>query len=107
MKYEVVITEDAQRDLEEIIEYIETADSIGAANHVLGQLEKLILGLNLYPERGNYPKELVATGMREYREKHFKPYRIIYRIIANKVYVYLIVDGRREMLALLSRRLLR
>lgn len=107
MNYEVVITEDAQRDLEQIIEYIETVDSVGAANHVLGQLEKLILGLNLYPERGNYPKELVATGMREYREKHFKPYRIIYRIIANRVYVYLIADGRRDMLALLSRRLLR
>lgn len=107
MKHQVVITEDAQRDLEEIIDYIEATDSIGAANHVLDQLEKQILGLGGYPERGNYPKELVATGMREYREKHFKPYRIIYRIVANTVIVYLIADGRRDMLALLSKRLLR
>lgn len=107
MKYQVVITDGAQRDLEEIIEYIEATDSISAANHVLDQLEKQILGLSLYPERGNCPKELVATGMREYREKHFKPYRIIYRIVANRVYVYLVADGRRDMLALLSRRLLR
>ena len=44
--------------------------------------------------------------MREYREIFFKPYRIIYRIQAKRVYVYLIVDGRRDMRTLLSRRLL-
>ena len=40
------------------------------------------------------------------REVFFKPNRIIYRIQATSVYVYLIADGRREMQTLLSRRLL-
>lgn len=52
------------------------------------------------------PKELLAVGLREYREIYFKPYRIIYRIIADIVYVMLIADGRRNMQSLLQRRLL-
>ncbi|MBA3017875.1 MAG: type II toxin-antitoxin system RelE/ParE family toxin, partial [Desulfobacteraceae bacterium] len=45
-------------------------------------------------------------GIRDYREIFFKPYRIIYRIDNENVYVYLIVDGRRDMQTLLQRRLL-
>ncbi len=44
--------------------------------------------------------------MREYRQVFFKPYRLIYRVVERKVYVHLIVDGRRDMQGLLSRRLL-
>lgn len=56
--------------------------------------------------RGSYPKEILALGSREYREVYFKPYRIIYRIKGDLVYVLLIVDGRRDMKAVLQRRLL-
>ncbi|NBS83035.1 MAG: type II toxin-antitoxin system RelE/ParE family toxin, partial [Betaproteobacteria bacterium] len=34
------------------------------------------------------------------------PYRVIYRVADNKVIIYLIVDGRRDMQAVLARRLL-
>ncbi|HDR16533.1 MAG TPA: hypothetical protein ENN79_13840, partial [Desulfobacteraceae bacterium] len=53
-----------------------------------------------------YPKELLALGIREYREIFFKPYRIIYRVMDKNVYVLLIADGRRDMQTLLQRRLL-
>ncbi len=36
----------------------------------------------------------------------FKPYRIIYRVTEDDVYVLVIADGRRNMRALLERRLL-
>jgi toxin ParE1/3/4 len=49
---------------------------------------------------------LLAVGLREYREVYFMPYRIIYRIIAQHVYVMVIADGRRDMQSLLQRRLL-
>jgi toxin ParE1/3/4 len=62
--------------------------------------------LSEFPERGAFPKELAALGIREYRESFFKPYRIIYRIMDKDVYVLLIVDGRRDMHTLLQRRLL-
>jgi len=57
-------------------------------------------------ERGSHPKELLVLGIREYRQTFFKPYRLIYRIVGQRVHVYLIVDGRRDMQGLLARRLL-
>jgi toxin ParE1/3/4 len=48
----------------------------------------------------------LAIGLREYREILGKPYRIIYRVMAENVYVLVIADGRRDMQALLQRRLL-
>ena len=62
--------------------------------------------LSSYPERGSYPRELLALGIREYRQSFFKPYRIIYRVIGKQAIVYVIADGRRDMQALLGRRLL-
>ena len=44
--------------------------------------------------------------IREYREVFFKPYRIIYRVMNENVYVPVIADGRRDMRTLLERRLL-
>lgn len=106
MTFDVLLTEDAQHDLEEIDDYVTATDSQAAADHVLDNIEKVFLSLAELPARGSYPKELLQLGIREYREVFFKPYRIIYRIQATSVYVYLIADGRREMQTLLSRRLL-
>jgi toxin ParE1/3/4 len=44
--------------------------------------------------------------MHEYRELFFKLYRVMYRVRSDRVYGYLIADGRRDMRELLSRRLL-
>ena len=73
---------------------------------MLEQIEKAFSSLSEYPERGNYPRELLDIGIREYREIFFKPYRIIYRVMENNVYVLVIADGRRDMQTLLQRRFL-
>jgi toxin ParE1/3/4 len=78
----------------------------GKADYVLDQIEEAFSDLCENPERGAYPKELLAIGLREYREVFFKPYRIIYRVVGEKIYVMVIADGRRDMQALLLRRLL-
>jgi len=106
MFFQIFLTEDATRDLEGLYDYIEWHDVPGKADYVLDQIEKAISTLSENPERGAYPKELLAIGLREYREIFFKPYRIIYRVVAEKVYVMVITDGRRDMQALLQRRLL-
>lgn len=82
-----------------------TAAWIGA-NFLSDRIEKAFTSLSESPERGAYPKELLALGIREYREIFFRPYRIIYRSVEKNVYVLLIVDGRRDMQMLLQRRLL-
>lgn len=107
VRYAVALTEDAQRDLEELYDYIAEHDAPAKADHVLAAIEKLLDTLAIFPERSPVTKELLSVGIRDYRETYFKPYRVIYRVVNRNVYVYLIVDGRRDMQALLLRRLLR
>jgi toxin ParE1/3/4 len=106
MSFEVLMTKDATRDLEEIHEYIAEHDTPGRAADVFEKIEKALMTLSESPERGVSPKEMVELGAREYREIFFKPYRIIYKATETNVYILLIVDGRRDMQTLLSRRLL-
>jgi toxin ParE1/3/4 len=106
MPFPVWLTDDAASDLELLYEYVAFHDSPQKADYLLKQNEKTFSKLSEYPQRGTYPKELLALGIREYREIFFKPYRIIYRIIDRDVYVLLIVDGRRDMQSLLQKRLL-
>lgn len=106
MNFAVLLTAGAEHDLEALYDYIAEYDAPASADHVLEQLLKVVSGLAKFPERGSYPKELLALGIREYRQAFFKPYRVIYRVIGKRVFVYLIVDGRRDMQTLLARRLL-
>ena len=106
MSFLVQLTNDATRDLEEICDYIERRDASDRADYVLNQIDGALQSLSEHPGRGNYPKELLNLGIREYREIFFRPYRIIYRVIESNVYVLVIADGRRDMQSLLQRRLL-
>ena len=106
MTHSVLVTNDAEKDLEDLYHHILLNDGPGKADHVLNQIESAINKLKKLPERGVYPKELITLGIREYREVFFKAYRIIYRISNKKVFIMLIVDGRRDMQTLLTRRLL-
>lgn len=106
MSLTVMLTDSAANDLEDLYNYITQHDSANNADYVLSQIETRLNSLASSPNRGNDSDELLKLGIREYREIFFKPYRIIYRVINNTVYVLLIVDGRRDMVALLQRRLL-
>jgi toxin ParE1/3/4 len=105
-KFEVLLTEGAEQDLEAIHDYISEFDCVANANYVLDQLMDVVESLSRFPERGGYPKELVGLGIKEYRQTFFKPYRVIYRVTGSQVIIYLIADARRDMQSVLARRLL-
>ena len=106
MRFDVLLIEHAERDLEELYYYIAERDTPANAARILDRIDKALQSLSAFPERESHPKELLALGIREYRQTFFKPYRVICRIVEQRVYVYLIVDGRRDMQGLLARRLL-
>jgi toxin ParE1/3/4 len=106
MSFHVQLADDAARDLEEICDHIDRHDSPARGDYVLERIERAFQGLSEHPQRGSYPRELLDVGVREYREVFFKPYRIIYRVIGDTVFVLVIADGRRDMQTLLQRRLL-
>ncbi len=107
MPFEVLLSEEAERDIEDIYGYIAGYDGVAKADRVLSNLERTCRKLAGFPLRGNIPKELRTVGIAEYREVHYKPYRIIYRVRARTVIVYCVLDGRRDMQTLLQHRLLR
>lgn len=105
-KFDVLLTEGAEQDLEAIHDYISEFDCVANANYVLDELMSVVESLSKFSERGSYPKELVGLGIKEYRQTFFKPYRVIYRVAGSQVIIYLIADGRRDMQSVLARRLL-
>ena len=105
-KFTVVVDAEAERDLDDITGYIADHDSIERAIFVAGRIEQTFATLTAFPDRGAHPRELLDYGNRDFREIYFKPYRILYRIVGALVVVVLIADGRRDMHALLARRLL-
>lgn len=105
-KFEVLLAKGAEQDLEAIHDYISEFDCVANANYVLDELMDVVESLSKFPERGSYPKELVSLGIKEYRQTFFKPYRVIYRVTADQVIIYLIADGRSDMQSVLARRLL-
>jgi len=113
MRYKVLLTEGAERDLEDLHSYIVEYDSPDSADYVLDGLTEVARSLSTFPERGSHPRELLALGIREYRQSFFRSYGVIYRvpsrgieIIGKQVIIYVIADGRRDMQSLLTRRLL-
>jgi len=104
-KFEVLLTRGAEQGLEAIYDYIGEFDCVASANYVLDALMGVVESLSRFPERGNYPKELVSLGNKEYRQTFFKPYRVVYGVTDNKVIIYLITDKRRDMQTVLARRL--
>lgn len=106
MHLQVLLTEDAERDLEDIYTYIAEHDCRQNADYVLDRLLQVTDSLATAPERGPVPREFASLGIREYRQVFLKPYRVIYRQIDQQVVIYVIADGRRDMQSLLARRLL-
>jgi toxin ParE1/3/4 len=102
----VVLTHDAERDLEQLHRYVAEHDSPASATRLLDRVLEVCDSLELNPERGSVPRELQALGIREYRQVFFKPYRLLYRQSDRQVVIYLIVDGRRDLQSILAERML-
>lgn len=107
MRFEVLLTDAAARDLQSIHAYISESDSPASAERILAEMLKVAERLEVFPDRGSRPRELLALGYVDYRQIMIKPWRVIYRIAAQRVFILMIADGRREMRTLLAQRLLR
>lgn len=105
MAFSVRFTKSARADLREIHAYISENDSRENADRVAQGIVRAALDLRDFPNRGSYPSELLRKGSRSFRQIFFKPYRILYRVRGNTVFIGVIADGRRNLQSLLMRRL--
>ena len=104
--WEVYLTSDAEKDLGDLLLFIDMRDSPERADSVFERLKRSILDLVNFPHRGRIVPELKEMGVLEYREIFFKPYRIMYFTRERKVYIVAIFDGRRDLEEVLHRRFL-
>jgi toxin ParE1/3/4 len=102
----VLWTRVARRDLEEIIDFI-AADRPTAARRLFERIEKRALALGSLPDLGRVVPELWCLRIEAYRELVLRPYRLVYRVEAERVLVMGPFDGRRDLEDLLLDRLLR
>jgi toxin ParE1/3/4 len=107
MKYKIVWTRSAEQDLNQIIEYILDNEDINNAKKIYEKMKSRIKLLGENPEQGRVVPELQSLKIKIYREVIITPWRIIYKIDNNKVYILLVIDGRRNLEDLLLDRLLR
>ena len=94
----------AIRDLHRIVDTV-AEDNQSAARKLATRLEKRAESLCTSPARGRIVPELRALSIDSYRELIIKPYRLMYRIVAQEVVVLGLFDGRRDVDSVLLLRL--
>jgi toxin ParE1/3/4 len=104
--HSVRLTRGAERDLESLHRYLAESSGSASADRLLDQLMAVVRSLEQSPERGSHPRELLALGIKAYRQVLVKPWRLIYRVEGATICIVLIVDGRRELQSVLAERLL-
>jgi toxin ParE1/3/4 len=106
MRYEVRLTLAAQRDLEDLRSYLLETLGVARAREILIGIRDAFTTLSSFPERGAHPKELRDLGDFDYRQIIMDRYRIVYRIEGQRMLIFVVADGRRDMQLLLAKRLL-
>ena len=104
--FEVIWTNNAQYDLESIIEYIKI-DSVNTAKKIFFEIKKECDSLYYFPERKRVVPELQQIGILKYREIIHKRWRILFKIDDKKVYILLVVDSSRNLEDILFQRMMK
>jgi plasmid stabilization system protein ParE len=102
-KFNVVWASVAEKDLVNIIEYI-AEDSPQNALNILKSIRKQASDLYTLPERGRIVPELYDQGILQYLELIIEPWRLIYRVSEQEVYVLSVIDSRRNVEDILMKR---
>jgi toxin ParE1/3/4 len=104
--FDVFLSEGAERDLKEMYNYKLRSQSLASAANMIEMVNKKIASLEQFPLRGSIPNDVVGFKILDIRQIIYNNYRIIYRVRNNQVFIIIIADGRRDMQAILERRLL-
>lgn len=107
MGMNIVILESAERDLKALRSYIIKNFSPEIWRNTYAKLKESIRNLQDFPLAGGIPDEIEKLNLDQYRQVVSGSNRIVYEVRQDSIYIHMIVDVRRDMSALLTRRLLR
>ena len=103
----VVILDSAEQDLKELRSYIVKNFSQATWLKTFAKLKESIRNLATFPLLGAVPPELESLNLNQYRQIVSGMNRVIYEPRVDAVYIYMIVDTRRDLESLLMQRLMR
>ena len=106
-KFRVVILDSAEQDLKELKGYVIKNFSEKTWQSTFGKIKEAIRNLQHFPHAGIIPDEIEKLNLTQHRQILSGVNRIIYEVRQDTIYVHVIVDARRDMSSLLTRRLLR
>lgn len=104
--YKLKWTLNAKNDLLGIIEYIEK-DSPSAANEVYLKIKKSTKSSRFFPLKARTVPELQTQGITNYREVVVNPWRIVYKVGRDAVYIMAVLDSRQNLEDLLLQKLIK
>ena len=107
MSLKIVILESAEHDLKELRNYIVKNFSLKTWQNTYDKIKEVIRNLKTFPYTGSIPEEIEKLNLSQYRQVISEMNRIIYEVRQDTLYIHIIVDGRRDLTSLLTRRLLR
>jgi toxin ParE1/3/4 len=107
MSFKIIILESAEHDLKELRGYIVKNFSQEIWQTTFDRIKDTIRNLKTFPYAGSIPEEFEKINLSQYRQVLSGMNRIIYEVRQDSVYIHLIADTRRDLKALLTRRLLR
>jgi len=102
---EVRWASNAENDLTAITAYIASTDP-DAALAVFHRIRDRARTIGMQPSRGRLVPELRDAGV-QYRELIERPWRVVYRIEPERVFIVAVLDSRRDLQTLLLERLIR
>ena len=107
MGFRVVILASAEQDLKELRSTILKTFSADTWRTTYAKIKESIRNLQNFPQTGCIPEEIEKLNLTQHRQVSSGMNRIIYEVRQDVIYIHIVVDTRRDMNALLTRRLLR
>lgn len=104
--YKVRWTSNAKENLLNIVAYIKE-DSPTIAREIYQKIKKKVNSSSFFPLKGRVVPELQKEGITMYRELISSPWRIMYKVDSDTIYIMAIFDSRQNVEELLLQKLLR
>jgi len=104
--YKLQWTTNAKDDLLNIVEYIKK-DNPNSAKNVYHKIKEKAKSSNFFPMKGRVVPELQKEGITLYREVISAPWRIIYKVNIDTVYIIAIIDSRQNIEDILLKKIVK
>lgn len=105
MSVQVVVLRGAESDLHELRIYVSRRFGARAWANTLQGVRDVFTRIAAHPESGRLPDELAPLNLVQFRQVLAGMNRVVYELRGPVAYVHLVCDARRDLKAVLLRRL--